>query len=268
MLFLSLFVVMAGPPVMALAPGPTLEERADALVQEGKLDEAFELLEQAYYAQPEPEPRLLFGMGVIALERGECEEAVGYLGRFLATSPAEEAAAKAREVIAYCEEELRAQAESVADPEPAVGMEPTRGPDPSAGSEPVVAPAPGGSRITPSRSSDTKDTPPPPRDEWFRDGLGWGLLGTGVAVTAVGTGLLVQAQGDVRAAEASSDEANFDRNLERVGPLRVVGGTLTGVGVGLLVGAAIRYGLVARRGRRSDAARATAGSWLRTTIRF
>ncbi len=269
MLSLALSVALASPWLVAPEPGPTLEERADALVQEGKLDEAFELLEQAYYAQAEPEPRLLFGMGVIALERGECEEAVGYLGRFLATSPAEDAAAKAREVIAYCEEELRAQAEPVVDPEPVVGTGPTVDPESSPESEPVVEP--GASAQTsppPPRPIDAEDTSPEPRRAWVRDGLGWGLFGTGVAVSAVGAGLLVQARSDVRAAEASEDEASFDRNLERVGPLRLVGGTLTGVGVGLLVGAAIRYGLVARRSRRSGDDRASAGPWLRTTVRF
>lgn len=242
---LALFVVLTG----AAGPGPGdgVEARADALVQEGKLDEAFALLEEAYYAEVQPEPRLLFGMGVIELERGNCEAAVGYLGRFLATTPGADAAAKAREVIAYCETQLRSPAEPEPEPTPPVPAEPS--------AEPPVEPS--GADAPPSPPLPEPEVPGPdePRGPtpWYRDGLGWGLLGTGVAVTAVGAGLLGQAQGDVRAAEASLDEASFDRNLERVDPLRAVGGSLTGVGVALLVGAAIRYGVVARRNRRAGA---------------
>jgi tetratricopeptide (TPR) repeat protein len=242
-----------------------VESRADALVREGKLDEAFELLEQAYYAQPDPEPRLLFGLGIIELERGNCEAAVGYLGRFLATSPSEDAAAKAREVIAYCEAELRAKAEPPSEPSPEPDPEPT--PSSSARAQPSPELEPSSTDSAP----EVTDAPSEP-SPWARDGLGWGLLGTGVAVTAVGAGLLVQARGDVRAAEASDDEASFDHSLQRVDALRAIGGSLTGVGVGLLIGAAVRFGVVARRNRRASISGwidpKGRGPWLRTTIRF
>ncbi|MEM9459012.1 MAG: hypothetical protein AAGF11_32845 [Myxococcota bacterium] len=263
------------------APGPELDEieaRADSLVRQGKLDEAFALLEQAYYAEPDPEPRLLFGMGVIELERGNCETAVGYLGRFLATSPREGAADKAREVIAYCEAQLRSQVGPVPEPVSppnADAQTDTEVPTPVASEPDEVA--------TTEATSELAEVPtedPPGPTPWYRDGLGWGLLGTGVAVTAVGAGLLGQAQGDVRAAEGSEDEASFDRSLARVDTLRAVGGSLTGVGIGLLVGAVIRYGVVARRNRRSGVvmqgitggvtwvAPGAGGLSLRTSFRF
>jgi len=289
MLSVALWAVLAGSGEIAVvdvaaatasAPSDDVEARANALVREGRLDEAFELLEQAYYAAARPEPRLLFGMGVIELERGNCETAVGYLGRFLATSPAEGAAGKAREVIAYCEQELRAGAEP--DPAPETGAELAPGPAPApaprssteASTRREPAPAEPKPRSRAAAGEDGDDTggdagerPGSRSSAWVRDGLGWGLLGTGVAVSAAGVGLLVQARSDVRAAEASLDEASFHHSLARVDTLRIVGGTLTGVGVSLLVGAVIRYGLVARRERRGSSG-ASARSWLRTSVRF
>lgn len=261
---LALVLVLTGSP--GPRPDDDVEARADALVSAGKLDEAFALLEQAYYAQKQPEPRLLFGMGIIELERGHCEAAVGYLGRFLATSPREAAAAKAREVIAYCETELRSQGGSESEPTPTPGV--------GAPAEPEPTPAPDRAQPSPSPPPPEEVVPDEPAEPtpWYRDGLAWGLLGTGVAVTAVGVGLLGQARGDVRAAEGSADEASFHRSLQRVDALRAIGGSLAGVGVGLLIGAAIRYGVIARRRRRSTPVvwvlPASGRPSLRTGLRF
>ncbi|MCA9705676.1 MAG: CDP-alcohol phosphatidyltransferase family protein [Myxococcales bacterium] len=130
--------------------------------------------------------------------------------------------------------------------------------------EPTPEPTPGPVTTTPHA--------PRQPSAWARDGLAWGLLGTGVAVTAVGVGLLGQARDDVRAAEASDDEAAVHRSLARVPTLRAVGGSLTGVGVALLVGAAVRYGVVARRHRRLGVAAwvapARGGPSLRASVRF
>ncbi|MEX1369328.1 MAG: hypothetical protein AB1Z98_39740, partial [Nannocystaceae bacterium] len=114
--------------------------------------------------------------------------------------------------------------------------------------------------------------PPPRRDRaWLRDGLAWGLVGTGVTVSAVGAGLLVQARSDVRAAQAAADEATFDRELERVGALRITGGVLIGAGAALLVGAGVRYGVLARRPTTRTAVAAELvrdGAVVRVRVRF
>ncbi len=257
MLVIALLAALAGPDS---APTPDVEARAEALVAQGQLDEALQVLEQAYYADDASQPRLLFGMGMIELQRDDCEAAVGYLGRFLATDPAVEAAVRAQEVIAYCEDQRRAQAELSAQPAvPVVEAEPA--PETV---EPEMSPTP--------RAVEDPDPDDEVRNEgaWYRDGLGWGLAGTGIAVTAVGVGLLAQASNDVRVAQRAPDETEFDRSLQRVVPLRVIGGVLTGAGASLLVGAAIRYGVVARRDRRASLAvgvGARAG-FIRMTTRF
>ncbi len=238
-------LVGAEPAPVPAEPAPEapatvdVEVAAEALVQQGRLEEALALLEEAYYASESGRPRLLFGMGIIELERDDCESAVGYLGRFLATEPADGAAARAREVIAYCDEQLRARTEA------------------KTGEAPLPEDAPATTAPVPVVPEEEVEVDEPSLDDdqaWYRDGLGWGLAGTGIVVTAVGGGLLAQAQGDVRRARGTRDEAEFDQSLSRVTTLRVVGVTLTGVGASLLVGAAIRYGVVARRHRRASVA--------------
>lgn len=250
---LALVFALSGGPLHAPPAEPPppaapddVEARAQALVEQGRLGDALTLLGDAYNRSPTPRPRLLFGMGIIELERDRCEAAVGYLGRFLASDPPAAAATRAREVITYCDEQLRARADAKARVEsiPPALVEPDTSEVEGAGSPPS-----GPTATTRDAAADAPVDRTPTPAHWSRDPMGGALAGSGVAFVGVGAGILAQAAADLRRARRASDEATFDRDVARGSSLRIVGAVLVGSGAGLLVGAFVRYGMVAKRNR-------------------
>src|SRR5690349_6271689 len=70
-------------------------DNASKLHDEGKLAEALQELKDAYVLDPRPE--LLFAIGQIHVNLGQCSDAITYYERFLGTKPDRDAAAVTRE---------------------------------------------------------------------------------------------------------------------------------------------------------------------------
>jgi tetratricopeptide (TPR) repeat protein len=88
--------------------------------------------------------------------------------------------------------------------------------------------------------------PPPPPVRWSRDKAGATLTALG-AVAAVAGAILVGV-GGARVAAAHNNYASFD-SAQHAMPLLASGGVALGTGAVLLIGGAIRFGVVARRAR-------------------
>ncbi len=181
-------------PTLARAQGPAAAaqehiDRASSLHKAGRLADALVELKTAYAL--EPRPQLLFAMGQIHVQLGQCADALTYYERYLATSPAPEIAAITREAIDACK----------TNPPPAMGMpapEPTPEPVREAAPLPVPAPVP-----VPAIER---------RPPWYADRVGDALVAGGVVSGVVGFLLW-------RGAVSDRDEADSTDNYERFGSL-------------------------------------------------
>jgi hypothetical protein len=89
-------------------------EKATAFHAEGKFKEALEQLTLAYTLDPKPE--LLYAIGQVHVQLGECDKAISFYERFLSSKPkpAPGPAAAAKEAIDTC----KTQPPPQKDPEP------------------------------------------------------------------------------------------------------------------------------------------------------
>jgi tetratricopeptide (TPR) repeat protein len=176
----------------------------------------------------DPRPEILFAWAQAERLYGRCSQASKLYDRFLKSKPSAQQAAAARTGIERCE-----------------GQPDTTPADP----EDVEQPAPQPAQEQPEQPAAA--APPPPRPRV--DAVGLSLLGVGVALGAVGGGLLGAGE---RKAKQLGDVATYDEYADGSGPvrtLRIAGGVLAGVGGALIVGGLVKL-LVHRRHDRRDVA--------------
>lgn len=188
-------------------------ERGDYRVAAAELDAAYAI---------EPHPELLFVRAEVRRRLDECRAALVLYREFIDSTPSEAARQQAEAGITACEQTLAAS-----EPPP---------------SPPVVEPPP------PAPVAEKK---PPPK--WQRDPAGGVLLGLGVAALAAAAGLGVGAALVAKAAGSTDSQSEHERLAPANVRLLAGTGVAAAVGVGLVVGAALRYRAVARRGRQVSA---------------
>ena len=159
-------------------------ERARTLHADGQLAEAQIALKTAYALDPQPE--LLFAMGQIHVQLGECAQAITFYERFLATRPGR-GEAIAAEAIATCK-----TAPPPPAPRPAQAPKPRPSPRRAVDLPPPVAPTPMPALVA----------PPLAVRPWYANYVADGLVATGV-VSGVAA-LLV-----FRSARADRDRADL-----------------------------------------------------------
>lgn len=209
-------------------------ERAVALHDEGKLDEASAVLDEAYAVYPDRD--FLFMRGVVERKRNNCELAVDLFESFLAQHPSLVDVEAANAQIESCK---------ASAPEPAAQT-----PPPAAAQE--AAPEPPPATVEPDY------TPPTPADSssdrgphWKNDALAGGLLGTGLVLSTAGAVLLVAADRQGSNANGAPTAGDYRQERSRARSLSAVGWPALGLGVSALVGSVIRYAVVARRHREA-----------------
>jgi hypothetical protein len=215
------------PPVEPVPPGDPVQahvDRAMALYEAADLAGAMQELTAAYAMSPRAD--LLWAMGRIHVERGECAEAIDAYRRFLASDPGPSSTEIATEAIATCQRVLAAS--GVAPPADAA---PEPGPSPPPEPGPVAA-----------------SPPPAPRTRvkpWYTDTLGDTLVGAGALGGAGAVVLMLSARRDLaRADEGAAGGvplAEHTRLTDRADIKQRWAAVAGGVGAALVVGGVVRF---------------------------
>lgn len=170
-------------------------ERAAAAHKAGRYTEALDELTAAYALDPRPE--LLFSIGQVHMKLGDCDTAITFYRRFLATSPDPRQAGIVGQAIATCNQHAGPRTSA---PEPA---KPAPPPPP----EPPVPPP--------------VETAPPPavphavhRAPWYRDWLGDALVVAGAASGAIAIVEYRAAVDDRSRADHAGTYGNFEGLLD------------------------------------------------------
>ncbi len=236
---LPLVLALAGAPALALAlaappataqPAPPADpvqariDRAMAYYEAADLARALDELAAAYAESPRPD--LLFAMGRIHVERGECAEAIAAYRRFLASKPGPNSTQIATDAIAECQKVLAAAGERLPV-------------DPGTGAAGLPA---GHDRTAATAAPPAVPTRTRP---WYTDALGDALVGVGLAGGVTAGALYLSARDDLdRAAEGGPGGvtlAEHDRLVARADRKQLWAGIAGGVGAALVVGGVIRF---------------------------
>ncbi|MCA9707330.1 MAG: hypothetical protein KDK70_15865 [Myxococcales bacterium] len=226
------------PPSEGEPPPPAPSDaavRAQQHFQAGEWDAAIEALMEAYAL--DPDPAYLYARAQAERMRGNCRVAIALYERFLEGETTDRQREDTQRHIRLCEEVLfNEQAHAARPPTPLVPLE---------SAPPSDDPAP----LHPQDPQRPAKTHP-----WYRDPAGMTLLVTG-SVATVGGGLL-WSLGDeqLEVAPRASTEGVYETQVERGRRNIALGASLVGIGGSLLLGAAIRLGVVAKRHRQATAA--------------
>ncbi len=181
----------------------------------------------------DPQPGVLFAWAQAERLHGRCSRATKLYSRFLKSRPSQQQTEAARQGLARCKDQPDAVTRE--QPEDAPADEPEDAPE-----------------TTPAE--DTAPTPAPPTDTPKKrrvDGLGYGLLGGGVALGTVGAALLGAGQSQARRAdEGAASYEDYAADATHVHRLRIAGGVLAGVGGALIVAGVVKLVLHRRESRR------------------
>lgn len=187
-------------------------DRATQLHKDGKLADSLDELKTAYAL--DPQPQLLFAMGQIHVQLGECPQAIVYYERFLATKPAGDAATVTEEAIETCK----------TNPPPAIQTRTTP-------AEPVAPPPPPAPVV---RAAPPPVAAPQPTPPWYADYVGDGLVAGGVVAGVVGIVLYRGALSARDDADHASDYQAFTTLVDRARSERTAA-VVVGIGAAALV---------------------------------
>ncbi len=239
---LLLLAVLASTPAFA---NPKQEakvhiDKATAFHGEGKFKEALDELTLAYALDPKPE--LLYAIGQVHVQLGNCQQAISFYQRFLSTKPAAGPASAAKEAIQTCKTSPPKTEPVKTEPvktepvktEPAkiepvktepVKTEPVKT-EPPPPVEPVkTEPPPPHLDPIPPRKEEPVSTGPKP---WYKDVIGDALVAGGVGAGVASVIFYLGAKSKLDDAENKSiamtyqehqdlrDEAKSKRNLSLV----------------------------------------------------
>lgn len=201
----------------------------------GRYDEAIDAFQRGY--EIEPRPDFLYALGQAQRMRGDCKAAAASYRAYLRTSPAERAAAPARQNLERCERELAHAPPAAAPSSPA--------------SPPTVAAPPSPATAAPLPTTTPTTTPTIRKARRARDDTAAGILcGVGAAALVAGGALWGVGENGAR---NLADARRYDQFAARAGEAdayereRLAGIIVVAAGGALVVGAAARWIWVARR---------------------
>ncbi len=182
----------------------------------------------------EPNPMLLYAWGQAERLAGNCARAVDLYRRYLDTNPAEEQRQLTEANLVDCEAELPPDA--AVDP---LGSEPDSSLAPDEPDPPVEPP------------------PDEPARPWIKDPLGGVLLGFGAVGVATGGALMGVARRRGKQAPNADVEDDYLEIRATAVRMNTAGIVTLGVGSALVVIAAVRYAIVAKKRRTTSVSRST-----------
>lgn len=205
--------------------------RATELHDASRFREALDELKTAYAL--DPDPTLLYAMGQLYVSLGECEQAIAYYERFLASRPSPKGTALASEAIETCKTR----------PPPALEAAPADSPAPS-----VARPVINVVMPPPPPAPRPVDTPPRP---WYSDHVADALVASGVIAGVVGGIVYRGAVDDRERANATPSYDTYASLVDRAHTKRMyaIG---CGVGGAALVTAGVLHFVLGSRDATDD----------------
>jgi tetratricopeptide (TPR) repeat protein len=224
---LALFLVLARAPAPQGADDNPHFARAVAAWKDRRWPDAADAFARAY--ELDPRPQYVFARAQALRFAGECELAIVHYREFIALAPPQAAIDEARGHIATC------------------GGQPDEG---ATTSEPTP-PAP---RVEPTPTVVAPVVEPPPRRLWWRDPAGHALGWSGLAIAAVGAGLLGEGLARRERGERANDEQSYRDARQGGKTLLYAGIPLASIGGALVLASVIRFAVIggARGKRRLD----------------
>ena len=183
----------------------------------GELGAALADLAEAYHLDPQPE--LLYAMGHIEVELGDCAGAVAHYKQYLGTNPSQKAKDVTQLAIDDCNKKL-----GVTEPTP---------PPVEKTPPPLIKVAP--PHPFPHHEAETISRP------FYKDGLGDGLAAGGVVAGGAGLVLYLLARKDIDDSETAATLGDHDTLVNKAHDLREYAVIAGAVGGALAVGAVIRW---------------------------
>jgi len=250
---------MASAVALALALAPmTVSAAPDQVIENPEALEHFQRAQEAFDAEDyaaaipelksayalEPNPLLLYAWAQAERFNGNCRRALELYKRYLETGPADKQRQLAEANVVDCEAELGEDA-TAAGTGDATGDTTTDGTDTTDGGGEDTD---GGTPPGPPKPPGTDESTTKP---WYKDWLAPTLGGAGLAAAGTGGALVALA---VRQANESADAVTEMDHLDQADAAKgknTAGWVLIGVGGALLVGAAVRYALLATGPRKS-----------------
>ena len=194
---------------------------------DGEFEDAAAALQRAY--ELDDRPLFLYAWAQAERQSGDCAAAVKLYERFLESGATGDEAEAAQANLRTCARQL-AESEEASTP-----------------AEPPPPPPP---RVVERPAPTQTDEPSSRPVAWYRDPLGGALLGGGLVATAAGIGLRAGAEVVRKNASDETMHSGYDGEIRRARTLAGVGIGVLSVGGALIVGAVVRYVLVARKGKR------------------
>ena len=239
----SLLLLLALVPTTALADAKSQAkahiDKATAFHGEGKFKEALEQLTLAYALDPKPE--LLYAIGQVHVQLGNCDQAISFYERFLGSKPAAGPAAAAKEAIATCKNTPPPEVKP--DPEPVQQKpDPEPMPQPEPQPEPIRQPPP------PEKPTTVEGKP------FYKDILGDALVGGGIVAGVLGIVFYTQMNAKYDDSEDRSKADTVDEYNDLRDQAKSKGNLALGFGIGgvVLVGAGVARWVLRDNGERKS----------------
>lgn len=206
-------------------------DQADQLYAQGFFSEASAAFATAF--ETDPDPVYLYGWAQSERRAGNCPRAVELYREYAQLDVSDAAIEAAEKNARRCGGSLQAPSGVAFEPGPAPPPPPPVPPDDRAASPP-----------------------------WYRDRLGWSLVGSGVALGIVATGVGISSAVQRTRADDADLEVDYARATERADRRSTAAIVIGSVGGLLTVAGIVRWAIVAARTPSAprDAARRSAGS--------
>jgi hypothetical protein len=212
-------------------------DRASKLYDAKQYREALDELNTAYTL--DPQPLVLYAIGQIHVALGECNDAVIFYNRFLATGPGADVAAAAREAITACNRHQvpagGGSGDTTAAGSAATGSAATAGSAGSAVTATTDATTATGSASVAASGDATAVTA---QARWYDDHTADAMVGGGAAALLFGLALYADAVGQANGAGSAGSYALAQSQLDHADTNRgfaigfaVIGAALVGVGI-------------------------------------
>ena len=228
--------LLCSPEDQRTLHGEASDAATESLIhfEAGNYDAARAKLEEAYML--EEWPGYLYARAQIERMSNNCQLALEFYQRFLATDPEPDAVAATEQYIKECQNALRLPVDAGAAGVTAEPSEISSDTRPS----PQVAPTTLYKKPQPSRTD---------RIRWWRDPWGGAFSIVGVAVLSTGAGVYGAALARRSDARDAGSQDSFESQTDRVQILSGIGIGAMAAGSAAIVGGIIRYFVVAKRAR-------------------